>query len=91
MGGRIYFFHSLLLRFSSVWVIGSFGFNYLMNSKYGFGIQFCAYDVNCGKSVCVCERSRCRENGWRQTRGYVVLHKDSSKNTNNVTSKISSG
>lgn len=68
-------------------MLGLFGFNYLMNSKYGFSIQFCVYDVKCGKSVRVCERSRYGGKRRAPDTVYGDLHKDSFKNANNVTNK----
>ena len=47
------FFSYITSPFCSVGVLDLFRFNYLMNSKYGFSIQFCVYGVNRGKSVCV--------------------------------------
>lgn len=46
------FFSYITSPFWFCWVLDLFRFNYLMNSKYGFSIQFCVYGVNCGKSLC---------------------------------------
>ena len=84
------FFSYITSPFCSVGVLDLFRFNYLMNSKYGFSIQFCIYGVNCGKSLCACERSRYGGKGERQTRVYPGLHKDLFKHANSVTNKTSS-
>ena len=65
------FFSFITSPFWFCWVLGCFGFNCLMNSKYGFSIHFCVHGVNCGKSVCACVRGLGMERRQRHRHGFT--------------------
>ena len=71
------FFSYITSPFCSVGVLDLFRFNYLMNSKYGFSIQFCIYGVNCGKNLCACVRGLGMEGRESDRHRFTQsLHKD---------------